>query len=361
MFRLVTVVGLGLIACASGFVAPGVKQSALTAASSGARYSRTNTIVMGGKSNAIRDRITSVKNTKKITEAMRLVAAAKVRRAQDACLQTRPFTESVQSVFAGLVERLGDEGLDVPLLTPRTDVDKVLIVLITGDRGLCGGYNNYAIKKAEKRIAELTEQGIAYELCTIGNKGSTYFKSRGYPIRQASECGQAPTGEQATAITEELLADFLSGEVDRVELIYTRFVSLIASEPSIRTLLPLSASGIESEGDEIFSLTSKDGEFSVDRKDQGAAEAEEFTADMIFEQDPQQILNALVPLYLNGQVLRTLQESVASELAARMTAMQAATDNAKDLSSRLTLIYNRARQAAVTQEILEIVAGASSV
>eukprot|EP00968_Pinguiococcus_pyrenoidosus_P008838 scaffold655_cov225-Pinguiococcus_pyrenoidosus.AAC.11 len=158
-----------------------------------------------------------------------------------------------------------------------------------------------------------------------------------------------------------MLADFLSGEVDRVELIYTRFVSLIASEPSLRTLLPLTATGIETEGDEIFSLTTKEGEFSVSRTEVPAAEPEEFPADMIFEQDPVQILNALVPLYLNGQVLRTLQESVASELAARMAAMQAASDNAKELGSKLTLQYNRARQASVTQEILEIVAGANAL
>jgi len=284
-----------------------------------------------------------------------------VRRAQDACLQTRPFTESVQSVFSGLVERLGSEGLDLPLLTPRPDVEKVLIMLITGDRGLCGGYNNYAIKKAEARVAELEAQGIKYELMLIGNKGSSYFKSRGYPIKSVGDCGQAPTGEQATAITEEILADFLSGDVDRVELIYTRFVSLIASEPSVRTLLPLSAQGIEMEGDEIFSLTSSSGDFAVSRDDKGPAEPEQFPADMIFEQDPVSILNALVPLYLNGQVLRTLQESVASELAARMSAMQAASDNAKELGNKLSLQYNRARQASVTQEILEIVAGSSAV
>uniref|UniRef100_A0A7R9UGL8 ATP synthase gamma chain, chloroplastic n=1 Tax=Pinguiococcus pyrenoidosus TaxID=172671 RepID=A0A7R9UGL8_9STRA len=359
MAKLLFVVLAALVlALASAFVAPKAGVTSVRSVSNGRRGP---TIVMDGKSNAIRDRIKSVKNTKKITEAMRLVAAAKVRRAQDACLQTRPFTESVQSVFSGIVDRLGNENLDIPLLTPRAEIKKVLVVLITGDRGLCGGYNNNAIKKAESRLRELEAQGIEYALLLIGNKGSTYFKNRNYPIYGTSETGQAPTGEQATAITEEMLADFLSGEVDRVELIYTRFVSLIASEPSLRTLLPLTATGIESEGDEIFSLTTKEGEFSVSRTEVPAAEPEEFPADMIFEQDPVQILNALVPLYLNGQVLRTLQESVASELAARMAAMQAASDNAKELGSKLTLQYNRARQASVTQEILEIVAGANAL
>ena len=309
---------------------------------------------------AIRDRITTVKNTKKITMAMKLVAAAKVRRAQDAVLATRPFSETLQSVFGGLIQRMGGEAMDLPLLTTR-DVSKVTLVCVTGDRGLCGGYNSFMIKKAESRFAELKSQGIEVDMVLIGKKGITYFERRGYPIRKTFECGQNPDAKQGLAISEELLNTFLAGETDAIELLYTKFVSLIASTPSVRTLIPFSASEITQKGDEVFQLTSESGDFSVERTELDVAEPQDFPNDMIFEQDPIQIVNSILPLYLNGQVLRTLQESVASELAARMQSMQAASDNAGELANKLSLEYNRARQAAVTQEILEIVAGATAV
>jgi F-type H+-transporting ATPase subunit gamma len=292
--------------------------------------------------------------------AMKLVAAAKVRRAQDAVLATRPFSETLQSVFGGLIQRLGGEAMDLPLLTQR-DVKKVTLVCITGDRGLCGGYNSFIIKKTETRFAELKKQGIDVDLVLVGKKGVSYFQRRKYPIRKTFETGQNPNAKQALEISEELLNTFLSGETDAVELLYTKFVSLIASEPSVRTLVPFSASEITKKGDEVFQLTSADGQFGVERTELDIAEPQEFPNDMIFEQDPLQIVNAILPLYLNGQILRTLQESVASELAARMQSMQSASDNAGQLAKTLSLEYNRARQAAVTQEILEIVAGAAAL
>merc|ERR1719410_2594647 len=149
---------------------------------------RTATIVKDGKANAIRDRIKTVNNTKKITEAMKLVAAAKVRRAQDAVLATRPFSETLQSVFGGLIQRLGGEAATLPLLTQR-DVKKVTLVVICGDRGLCGGYNNYIIKKTENRFAELKEAGISADMVLVGKKGISYFTRRGYPIRKEFETG----------------------------------------------------------------------------------------------------------------------------------------------------------------------------
>jgi F-type H+-transporting ATPase subunit gamma len=305
---------------------------------------------------AIRDRIASVKNTKKITMAMKLVAAAKVRRAQDAVLATRPFSETLQSVFGGLIARLGGEAMDLPLLTQR-EVKKVTLTVVTGDRGLCGGYNSFMIKKAEARFKELTAQGIEVDMVLIGVKGAAYFQRRNYPVRKTFDCGQNPNAKEALAISEELLNTFLGGETDAIELLYTKFVSLIASTPSVRTLVPFSASEITQQGDEVFQLTSESGDFSVERTELDVAEPQEFPNDMIFEQDPLQIVNSILPLYLNGQVLRTLQESVASELAARMQSMQSASDNAGELENKLSLEYNRARQAAVTQEILEIVAG----
>jgi len=307
----------------------------------------------------LRDRVGSVKNTKKITSAMKLVAAAKVRRAQEAVLRSRPFSETLERILGGLLQRLKTEALDIPLLESRT-ATKVGLVVITGDRGLCGSYNAAAIKKTESRIEELKAQGIDCELILIGNKGGTYFKKRATPVRKAIACGQSPTAEQATEIATELLSSYYAGELDRIELLYTTFISMISSMPTARTLIPLLPTGLEMEGDEIFKLTSKEGDIAVEKESVAVAEPKEFAPDMIFEQEPSQLLNAILPLYLNGQLLRTLQESVASELAARMSAMQAATDNAKELEKRLSQEMNRARQAKVTQELMEIVAGADA-
>merc|ERR1719247_1317038 len=302
---------------------------------------------MGASIRELRDRVGSVKNTKKITSAMKLVAAAKVRRAQEAVLRSRPFSETLERILGGLLARLKTEALDIPLLEART-AKKVGIVCITGDRGLCGSYNAAAIKKTESRIEELKAQGIECELILIGNKGGTYFKKRATPVCKAIACGQSPTAEQATEIATELLSSYYAGELDRIELLYTTFISMISSMPTARTLIPLLPTGLEMEGDEIFKLTSKEGDIAVEKEKMGVAEPKEFAPDMIFEQEPSQLLNAILPLYLNGQLLRTLQESVASELASRMSAMQAATDNAKELQSNLEREMNRARQAKIT-------------
>merc|ERR1719181_738271 len=316
---------------------------------------------MAGESvKELRDRVATVKNTKKITSAMKLVAAAKARRAQEAVIRSRPFSETLERILGGLLQRLKTEALDIPLLEQR-DAKKVCIVSITGDRGLCGAYNAAAIKKTEARIAELKEQGVECELVTVGNKGSTYFKKRATPVRKAVACTQAPSAEQATDIANELLSSFYAGDFDRVELVYTTFISMISSVPSIRTIVPLLPGGIEMEGDEIFKMSTKDGQIAIEKEAIDAAAPKEFAPDMIFEQEPSQLLNAILPLYLNGQILRTLQESVASELASRMSAMQSATDNAKDLQGTLEREMNRARQAKITQELMEIIAGADSV
>merc|ERR1712003_131454 len=176
----------------------------------------------------------------------------------------------------------GGEALDLPLLTQR-DVKKVTLTVVTGDRGLCGGYNSFMIKKAEARFKELQGQGIDVDMVLIGKKGITYFERRGYPIRKTFDCGQNPNAKQALAISEELLNTFLSGESDAIELLYTKFVSLIASTPSVRTLVPFSASDITQKGDEVFQLTSESGDFSVERTELEVAEPQEFPNDMIFE------------------------------------------------------------------------------
>merc|ERR1719333_2093145 len=181
---------------------------------------------MGASIRELRDRVSSVKNTKKITSAMKLVAAAKVRRAQEAVLRSRPFSETLERILCGLLQRLKTEALDIPLLETR-DAKKVGLVVITGDRGLCGSYNAAAIKKAEARIAELSAQDVDAELILIGNKGSTYFKKRATPVRKMVPCGQSPTAAQAQEVADEVLSSFYAGELDRIELLYTSFISMI--------------------------------------------------------------------------------------------------------------------------------------
>ncbi len=310
----------------------------------------------------IRDRIKSVKNTRKITEAMRLVAAAKVRRAQAQVNATRPFADRLAQVLYGLQSRLKfEDTTDLPLMQTR-DVEKVALLVISGDRGLCGGYNSNVIRRAENRAKELKAEGVEFTYILVGRKAVQYFERRSQSIEEKyTGLEQIPTADEAATIADELLSLFLSESVDRVELVYTKFISLVSNRPVTQTLLPLDPQGLEAKDDEIFRLTSRDGRLAVERSDAPDVEVSEFPKDMIFEQDPSQILDALLPLYLNNQILRALQESAASELASRMTAMNSASDNAKELMKSLTLSYNKARQAAITQEILEVVGGAEAL
>ena len=308
----------------------------------------------------IRDRIVSVKNTRKITEAMRLVAAAKVRRAQEQVLRSRPFADRLARVLENIQTRMKFEASDAPLLKQR-EVKTITLLSVTADRGLCGGYNANIIKRTEKRYAELKGQGYAPDLVLIGKKAIGYFQNRSgqYNIRATfKELEQVPTAKDAGSITSEVLAEFLSETTDRVEVIFTKFISLVSCNPTIQTLLPLDPQGIAESDDEIFRLTTKNSQLIIEKDSSPANEQPKLPSDIIFEQSPDQLLNALLPLYLQNQLLRALQESAASELASRMTAMNNASDNAKELAKTLTLDYNKARQAAITQEILEVVGGA---
>ncbi|KAL9992654.1 putative H(+)-transporting two-sector ATPase [Helianthus debilis subsp. tardiflorus] len=317
----------------------------------------------------LRTRIDSVKNTQKITEAMKLVAAAKVRRAQEAVVNARPFSETLVEVLYSINEQLQTEDVDVPLTNIRP-VKKVALVVVTGDRGLCGGFNNFILKKAEARIKELKTLGLDYVVISVGKKGNSYFLRRPYiPVDKFLDGSNLPTAKEAQAIADDVFSLFVSEEVDKVELLYTKFVSLVKSDPVIHTLLPLSPKGeicdingvcVDAAEDEFFRLTTKEGKLTVER-DVVRADTLDFSPILQFEQDPVQILDALLPLYLNSQILRALQESLASELAARMTAMGNATDNASELKKNLSRVYNRQRQAKITGEILEIVAGADAL
>jgi F-type H+-transporting ATPase subunit gamma len=308
----------------------------------------------------IRDRIKSVKNTRKITEAMRLVAAARVRRAQEQVNATRPFAERLAQVFYRLQTRLKVEDLDLPLLKKR-EIKTVGILVVSGDRGLCGAYNTNIVKRAEIRARELEAEGFNTTYFLVGRKATQYFQRRKASIsRVYANVGQIPTANEAAQVADGVLTAFLSEAVDKVEVVYTRFVSLISSRPVLQTLLPLDPQGLSAQDDEVFRLLVKGGEFTVER-DKIQAQLTAPPQDMIFEQDPAQILDALLPLYLNNQLLRALQESAASELASRMTAMNNASDNASELIRSLNLSYNKARQAAITQEILEVVSGANAL
>ena len=310
----------------------------------------------------IRDRIVSVKNTRKITEAMRLVAAAKVRRAQDQVLKSRPFADKLARVLQNIQTRMQFETSDSPLLSKRK-VDNISLVCITADRGLCGGYNNNIIKKVEIRYGELINQGYKPKLILVGKKAIGYFQNRKdkYTIKRTfKELEQVPTASDAEGITNDVLAEFISESSDRVEIIYTKFITLVSCSPVVQTLLPLDPQGIAEENDEIFRLTTKNSQLRVEKSNIQASDKSQLPSDIVFEQSPDQLLDSLLPLYLQNQVLRALQESAASELACRMTAMNNASDNAKELASTLNLTYNKARQAAITQEILEVVGGSST-
>ncbi|XP_050218852.1 ATP synthase gamma chain, chloroplastic-like [Mercurialis annua] len=317
----------------------------------------------------LRERIRTVKSTQKITEAMKLVAAAKIRKAQEAVINGRPFAQSLIEMLYHINEQLQLEDVDVPLTNIRP-VKKVALVVITGDRGLCGGFNNAVLKKAEIRMMELKKMGLDFFVISVGKKGNAYFKRRpSVCVDKFIEGDSFPTSKEAQLIADEVFSLFVSEDVDKVELVYTKFVSLVKSDPVICTLLPLSPRGgvpdvngncVDAADDEFFRLTSKEGKLAVEREGV-KAKKDGIMPLMEFEQDPAQILDAMMPLYLNSQILRALQESLASELAARMNAMSNATDNAVDLHKNLSMVYNRERQTKITGEILEIVAGAEAL
>jgi len=318
---------------------------------------------------AMKERITSVQKTGKLTDAMRLVAAAKVRRAQDGVAKSRPFSDELQGMIKGLVKKLKGSGLEqeLPMLKVPEKVNNVAIVLITANRGLCGAYNTFIVKKAIKRVRDLNKQGITPKIVIVGKKGlqgvNGRFKAALPPIEyeytgKFFDMPDTITAKSAGTIGDEVRNIFLSGEADKVEIIYGKFYNLLKNEATIRSMLPLSAVGIEDPEDETFTMTTEDGALKVEKEKVKAAKAKEIESDVIFDQEPAVILNSMLPLYLNSQLLSLLFDAQASELSSRMTAMKAATDNAKDLSARLLLIFNKKRQAAITQEICEIAAGA---
>ncbi|WP_164019879.1 ATP synthase F1 subunit gamma [Pyxidicoccus trucidator] len=287
----------------------------------------------------IRKRIRSVKNTRQITKAMKMVSAAKLRKAQDAILAARPYATMLDQIIADLSARSGGENLTHPLLVARP-VKKVELVLLTSDRGLAGGFNSNVIRRANRFLYENTALE-RIQLATVGRKGNDFFRNRGQAIRKDfGGLYQRLNYRAAADIAEELVASYLNGEVDAVHMVYNEFVTAITQKVSVVQLLPLQTLGAA---------------------DQAPAEGAPALVDFKYEPDRQAVLDRLVPQAVNIKLYRALLESVASEHGARMSAMENATSNASDMIGSLTLTYNRTRQAVITKELMEIVSGAEAL
>lgn len=289
----------------------------------------------------IRRRISGVKSTQKITKAMKMVAAAKLRRAQEAIVSTRPYARKLGDLLRHLVTKV-DPKLN-PLLTTR-EVKKVALIVVTADRGLCGAFNANIIKASVHHIREhyedLLDQPHGLRVITVGKKGFDYFNKRDYEL-YSKHVGifNSLDFDHARSIAAETTDGYLKGDFDKVEMIYNEFKSVIQQRIVVEQLLPIPPEEIEQKGS-LKALSQ---------------------VEYIYEPSSEEIINALIPRHINTQMWRVLLESNAAEQGARMTAMDNATTNATDLIRGLTLSYNKARQASITKELLEIVSGAEAL
>jgi F-type H+-transporting ATPase subunit gamma len=277
----------------------------------------------------IRRRIRSVKNTQQITKAMKMVAAAKLRRVQERMYAARPYAAGLRQVLASVATRVDISAH--PLLQSREPEKNVVVIVVTADRGLCGAFNSNVIRAAQNFIREHSFESA--ELVTIGRKANDFFKRRTIPIRRSVFVAQALSLGVAKEIADSVIKDFVAEKIDGVYVVYNEFKSVIAQNVRAERLLPIAA------------------EFQT---------SEQPAVDYLYEPGPEEILSDLLPKHIEFQLYRVLLESAAAEEGARMTAMEAATKNASDMINFLTLTYNRIRQAAITKEIIEIVSGASA-
>jgi F-type H+-transporting ATPase subunit gamma len=278
----------------------------------------------------IRRRIRSVKNTQQITKAMKMVSAAKLRRAQDRVIASRPYAAMLRKVLANVAAAVAsdEEAGQNPLLARREE-KRILLVLITADKGLAGAFNTYLIKAAQRFSAEHAGAEVTFEL--IGRKGRDYFRKRGAKI-SGEQVGLAakPSHGDMAAIARRAMEMFCNQEIDAVYLLYNEFKSVVSQKLTVSRILP------------------------ADLPEQATP------IDYIFAQPPAEMLNDLLPRYVETEFYRALVESAAAEHAARMTAMDAATSNAADMIEKLTLYMNRVRQSSITKEIIEVVSGAAA-
>jgi F-type H+-transporting ATPase subunit gamma len=296
----------------------------------------------------IKRRIESVRNTRKITRAMELVASAKLRRAQEQIESLRPYATAMQRIMSQAARQSGSLP-SFPLLEERAQINRAAVVAITGDRGLAGAFNVNIIRGAGIAARELSEAGAGEVIYTaVGKKGAGTLNFRRLTIDRVFQgFSTAPTYADAQHVAEHLVQAFTAGEVDRVVIVYNAFKSVLEQRVVTEQLLPIDRSIIPDEDD-------------FEREDE-AEHGGERRGLAIFEPEPEAFIERLLPTYVDTAIFRALLESAAAELAARRTAMRNATDNAGSLIDDLTLAMNRARQAAITQEILEVVAGADAL
>jgi F-type H+-transporting ATPase subunit gamma len=287
---------------------------------------------------AIRKRIASVKNTRKITRAMKLVAASKLRRAQEAIIAARPYSRALALVVSELA---GVAGADAHPLFEDRGSKKVAIVVFTSDRGLAGAFNANVIKTVERFAAAELSGAEQVSLRIIGKKANQHFSRRSTTI---SSFDPSPTGATALQLAREtavrVIDDFLSGKVDRVYIVYNEFKSAISQTTKVQQILPV---------------------VPPPKPEATPHQGGEHQVDFIYEPSKGDLLQRLVPLFVQIQLYRSALESIAGEFGARMSAMESATKNAGEMISRLTLQYNRARQASITKELLEIIGGAEAL
>ena len=296
----------------------------------------------GGQERILRGRIRTVQATKKITRAMELIAASRIVKAQQRVAAAVPYSDQITDVVKDLAAAGGSTSS--PLLAGRDEIRHVAYVVITADRGLCGGYNAGVQRAAEGEIKADVLQGRDYSVIAVGRKAESYFRFRGYKIKaKFAGFSDAPSYANAKEIGQYVVDLFVNGEVDRIELVYTRFISAGSQEVVQRPLVPL----------ERDTVAGGDGRHATD--DAGPA------ADFEYEPDPTTILDSLLPKYVEARIYAALLNAAASEHAFRQRAMKSATDNADELIKNLSRIMNRARQDSITTEIMEIVSGAEAL
>ncbi|OAV26016.1 F0F1 ATP synthase subunit gamma [Moraxella catarrhalis] len=290
----------------------------------------------------IRAKVTSIKSTQKITRAMQMVAASKMRRAQERMELGRPYSDGMRRVISHLVQAQSD--YKHPYMINRP-VNRVGFVVVTSDRGLAGGLNINLFKNLLKTVKSYQEQSVEIEFAVIGakgvgffTKGVGFFKSFGGRVTSAvTDYGDNPTLEQINTPVQAMLDDYLNGKLDRIYLVYNQFINAMAQKPVVEQVVPLA----ESEFDDT--------------------ELQAHSWDYIYEPDTKTLIDSLLLRYIESVVYQSVRENIASEQSARMVAMKAATDNAGNLIKDLQLVYNKLRQAAITREISEIVGGAAAV
>jgi F-type H+-transporting ATPase subunit gamma len=303
-----------------------------------------------------RRRIRSVKSTQQITRAMKFVAAAKLRRAQEAVYQARPYAKEILRVLRSAAARM--ESPAHPLLERREE-KKILILLVTGDRSLAGAFNTNVLRHATEFIRSRKVEKI--EMITVGRKGRDYFKRRGQELlADYIDVSANLDIKKAREIAQKIADLYISGEVDAVYAVYNEFKNVMVQNLRAAKLLPIDPAVVKSSPDGEVELTDEPAAETKDLPTEQAADGKARLIDYIYEQPVEQIFAGLLPRYLQSEIYRVLLESSAAEHAARMTAMDSATRNAADLIKKLTLQMNKIRQAAITTEIIEIVSGATS-